>query len=755
MRKLTTLILLALIVIFAGCKNNNELYVGSVYGTIIDKATGKAIRNAGVELMSLGLKTVTGDDGQFEFAKVEEGKYNLFVTKSGYKDFKSNDIVVRSNNENKPVSIQIEKLPPSLTIVDDSENVIDAIDFSSDDGVVMKSFNIFNNGEEVLEWSIAFQCTWIKAISKIEGSLKANATQSIVITIDRSKLNVGDNSTIFQIVSNNGSKQLNIRASGLKFVETSDATDIGITSAVINASIIRNTEPAISEYGFVYSKSPAPSVNNGAIIVSIKGSPKIGSYNSRIEELEENGTYYVRAFIKYADEVVYGKQITFSTIQNPLYIGMINQAEITPSSINISCEVESNGVTMEEVGVCWGTEVLPTKEKNYQQIGTGRDATAYSTSIYNLTPNTQYHVRFYARNIMGEKYSTDYSFTTKVGTPKSVEILSGSSNLESISLSCSSKSDFPIVRQGICYSRINNKPTLGDMYVVSESKHADFSCTITDLDECSKYYVRAFAENMYGITYSSAVQYSTQCKPAVLKGHVYDQDGNPLNGAIVREYGSSTYKAVTDNDGYYEIKFGNMNIWCDFSVSKDNYESVDEKVYIYTGKETIHDFYMPIITPFAVDPGAGRFINPGQVWMMTFDCHQISLAGKNTTRNLRIKNNRSVSVPFNISSIPTSGVQFSPGSGNIPANSEVSISVKFIYPSTTAQVVQLSGCATGKRTYLWNWEDLYSGVYLVNDGRSGYYGNDTCSACCLDDIYITVGSISESLTLVFNQFAVW
>ena len=144
MRKLTTLILLALIVIFAGCKNNNELYVGSVYGTIIDKATGKAIRNAGVELMSLGLKTVTGDDGQFEFAKVEEGKYNLFVTKSGYKDFKSNDIVVRSNNENKPVSIQIEKLPPSLTIVDDSENVIDAIDFSSDDGVVMKSFNIFN-----------------------------------------------------------------------------------------------------------------------------------------------------------------------------------------------------------------------------------------------------------------------------------------------------------------------------------------------------------------------------------------------------------------------------------------------------------------------------------------------------------------------------------------------------------------------------------------------------------------------------------
>ena len=40
---------------------------GSIYGTVVDKATGEPIKSAGVTLTPNGSTTVTGSDGHFEF----------------------------------------------------------------------------------------------------------------------------------------------------------------------------------------------------------------------------------------------------------------------------------------------------------------------------------------------------------------------------------------------------------------------------------------------------------------------------------------------------------------------------------------------------------------------------------------------------------------------------------------------------------------------------------------------------------------
>lgn len=50
-----------------GSGSNDSGETGSIYGIVTDKATGESIINAGVELQPIGLKTVTGSDGQFEF----------------------------------------------------------------------------------------------------------------------------------------------------------------------------------------------------------------------------------------------------------------------------------------------------------------------------------------------------------------------------------------------------------------------------------------------------------------------------------------------------------------------------------------------------------------------------------------------------------------------------------------------------------------------------------------------------------------
>lgn len=45
---------------FASCKHEEGILSGAIYGTITDKTSGDPVRSAGVELMPLGLKTITG-----------------------------------------------------------------------------------------------------------------------------------------------------------------------------------------------------------------------------------------------------------------------------------------------------------------------------------------------------------------------------------------------------------------------------------------------------------------------------------------------------------------------------------------------------------------------------------------------------------------------------------------------------------------------------------------------------------------------
>ena len=210
MKKFLTLltIALSLVLINHSCKPKEE-EPGSIYGVVTDKATGEPVKTAGVELSPLGLKTVTGSEGQFEFNELEAGEYKLFVTKTGYTEHLSNTIVVKSAQIAKG-DVQIEKLPAALKVVDDKGEEISELDFGNQYDDVSRMFSIFNDGTELLNYEIVKTAAWITSLSATEGSLEPGATKPIVVNIDREKLQVGENTTTLHITSNNGSKQLTI-----------------------------------------------------------------------------------------------------------------------------------------------------------------------------------------------------------------------------------------------------------------------------------------------------------------------------------------------------------------------------------------------------------------------------------------------------------------------------------------------------------------------------------------------------------------
>ena len=789
MKNKLLLFLSIVLFLFTSCKKD-EVQLGLLYGTVNEKVTGNAIANVSVELIKSDEKSgesiTTDDDGSFEFRNLEEGVYSLHLKKSGYESVTKEGIVVKGGTNSKPVFVQMEKLPPALTIVDDNRNEIDSIDFGIDEGTTMRSFNIFNNSEDELEWSIIYdenKSRWIKAFSKSDGKLKANQTQSVVCTIDRNKLDIGENSAIVHVISNNGSKELKITAKSVEIIETLDVEEVGSHFAVLRGNIVRNIDPEITEYGFVFSTKESPTLNNNAQKISNTSSPPKGKFEMKAEGLEKETTYYVRAFVTNNEKTFYGNQITFCTISHIPKISLINKVYVKSTAttiIDISYRVDDDGgLPIEETGICWDTNPLPTKEKNY--IKTGDNKETGKASISGLTPNTAYHIRAYVKNAEEENYSIEeFVITTESGEP-SVTIDIDNYNKGKDYLIISGRSytsdNILIKRQGICYSSANSTPTIYDQYQdAADNNSSLFTCHITGLKGCTTYYCRAYAETEYGETvYSDSKKVlvaTTICEPATLKGFVYDQDNNPISGAKVGvgkadgTYNTTYNKnsAITDVNGYYEIPF-DVNSVSQWKIvgTKDGYKYETQDVMIVPEQSQQLDFKLLLDKTCDVDLGTG-FWADGPSYML-FLCQQSSLSGKTTTRNMRLRNYRSVPVEWSITNVPKEGIELSQYQGTIPADGEISVEWTFTYPTTSATAVALENCGNA---YVWNWETIAAGVYvytysIVDDSSSpdnqvgiGWKLNYTdCAATCAHSIFLNIGDEQGGFTLAFSQFVTY
>lgn len=414
MKKLSSIVLLLMAtIIFFSCEKEDETkIVGSLYGTVTDKATGEPITNAKIELMPTGLSVKTGDDGNYEFPKVETGTYNIYVTKSGYLDYKTNDIEINENNADKPVNIQIEKMPPALQVVDDAGKEINAIDFGDIEGDVMRSFNIFNNSETSLEWEIVYESNWIKSFSKLSGVLVAGKTQTIVVKINRTELISGQNSTVVHLVSDNGSKQLTITAISISLIETLAISEITPTSAVLNGRFNKQTPSPILEYGFVYGSMPTPTLDNGATKVIVKGTAHIGNFSYAISELTDGETYFVRAFATTENEELYGETCSF-TAQEVQYVTLLS-ANLMVQKTDLGYVDWYSAKTMCESSVVGGfsdwrlptIEELMTLYTERTKIGGFSNNFSYwSSSKSNSYVGAYYYIDFYNGKISVESGS--------------------------------------------------------------------------------------------------------------------------------------------------------------------------------------------------------------------------------------------------------------------------------------------------------------------------------------------------------------
>lgn len=490
------LILTALILLFSCEKKEDQVVLGSLYGVVTDKATGAPLKYAGVELKPSSLRTVTGDNGNYEFVKVEQGTYNLYVSKAGYKDSIINDISVKGDGKDKQVDVQLEKLPPALTILDANGTNIDTIDFGDLKNDIIRSFNIFNNNEDVLDWQITWAENWIE-LNKNKGQLKANGFQTIVIKIDRSKLIAGVNKATLIITSDNGNKELFILATGEAFVETNDATNVSATSAILNGKISRKPPTPILHYGFVYNLTPTPSLDNGAFLAEVESEPAIAPFSYMVTNLETDKNYYYRVYATTSDSIFYGEERSFYTHASLPEVETTKPTAETPTqAIGGGNVISDGGFKVVERGVCWSSiNAAPTVEKD-AHTSDGDGTGSFISHIEPLQKGTKYYVRAYARNEQGTNYGKTEPLEMPSGEP---EIFTteptATANTITTGGNITSDGGYTITERGVCYNMTNTEPTINDLFIAQGTGLGQYRVTISGLSINTTYRVRAYAKN--------------------------------------------------------------------------------------------------------------------------------------------------------------------------------------------------------------------------------------------------------------------
>ena len=158
--------------------------------------------------------------------------------------------------------------------------------------------------------------------------------------------------------------------------------------------------------------------------------------------------------------------------------------------------------TIKEAGVEWCT--TSDFESNVSCASTAKAKLGkFACEITNLKDNTQYYVRAYARNSYGTIYGEVLSFKTlEIVLPAVLtdSVTNISPTSATVGGEVTNDGNGEVAERGVVYST-NPSPTVENNKVVCGSGKGSFTCNLSNLQEVTTYYVRAYAINQKGTAY--------------------------------------------------------------------------------------------------------------------------------------------------------------------------------------------------------------------------------------------------------------
>ncbi len=102
-------------------------------------------------------------------------------------------------------------------------------------------------------------------------------------------------------------------------VLTKEASNLSMTSAVLNGDLIQANGADITEKGFYWGLNANPTESDNVIVVD---GTELGEYSTKLTGLTNSTTYHVRAYAKNSEGTAYGDDVEFTTTAYPTELYM-------------------------------------------------------------------------------------------------------------------------------------------------------------------------------------------------------------------------------------------------------------------------------------------------------------------------------------------------------------------------------------------------------------------------------------------------
>ena len=206
-----------------------------------------------------------------------------------------------------------------------------------------------------------------------------------------------------------------------------------------------------------------------------------------------------------------------------------NVTDKTQTTATSGGNVTSDGnADVTDRGVCWGTSQNPTISSSKTSDGTGTGI--FTSSITGLIPGTTYYVKAYATNSEGTAYGSEVSFSSNPVALATLTTTAATSITQTTAVSggvITSDGGGAITARGVCWGTVT-APLATGLHTTETVTTTTFTSNLTGLTANTKYYYRAYANNIAGTAYGDEKSFTTEPIKTVT-----DIDGNVYNAITI------------------------------------------------------------------------------------------------------------------------------------------------------------------------------------------------------------------------------
>jgi len=287
-----------------------------------------------------------------------------------------------------------------------------------------------------------------------------------------------------------------LKEADLPVVNTNEVREIKTRTAFFCGNIIDDGGAEVELRGFCWGTANNPTIDDKKRYC--KGIEGTDRFECRVSGLVPNTYYHIRAFAINRTGIAYGNEVHFTTLPIDVNVITTSVSVISCTVVKAEGNIECGDVSIVlERGFCTATTEKPTINNTIHRglQGTGK----YSGWLGGLQPLTTYHVRAYAKTIVGITYGEDICFTTlnaPAVTTRVTELKRTSAVIEA-KIKWDGSSNLYTDIMCIYFGTTPNPATLlywdpwnpADAFKIIEG---GFTCTLADLNPSTLYYARAY-----------------------------------------------------------------------------------------------------------------------------------------------------------------------------------------------------------------------------------------------------------------------